>query len=119
MALSAGRLDKARRQNWLLPGKSAAVSLFHGGSSTLSAMTHHAAKLVRRMWDYRMAAERLRADIGKARFFQSHVTSSAAIDDSELQKPYLLDSVMEVTLQRDRVTARANQRQVLFLKVTP
>ena len=66
-----------------------------------------------------MPAERLRADVAKTGFFQSDVASSAAIDDSQLWKPDLLDSAVKVALQCDRVSARPNQRQVLFLVVTP
>ena len=119
MALPARRLNKARRQSRLLPRKRAAVSFFHGSRSALPAVTHHAAKLVGRVRDHRMAAEWLCADIGETRFFQSHMARGAAIDDSDLRKPYLLDAVVEVTLQRDRVSARPNQRKVLFLIVTP
>ena len=66
-----------------------------------------------------MPAERLGADVAKTGFFQSDMACSAAIDDSELRKPDLLDSVVEVALQCDCVSARPNQRQVLFLVVTP
>jgi hypothetical protein len=84
-------------------------------------MTHHATELVERMRDYRMLAKRLGADIGKTRFFQSNVAGGAAIDDSELRKPDLLDSVVivKVALQRYRVSPARNQRQVLFLIVAP
>ena len=119
MALPAGRLDIPRRQNWLLPGQRAAVSFLDGGRSALPAVTHHAAELVRGVRDYRMPAERLRADIGKAGFFQSDVAGRAAIDDSELRKPDLLDPVVEVALQCDRVSPRPNQRQILLLVMAP
>ena len=121
MALSAGRLDVPCRQDRLLPGQRAAVGFLNGGRRALPTVTHHAAELVKRVRDYRMLAERLGADIGKTRFFQSDVASGAAIDDSELRQPDLLDSVVvvEVALQRDRVSAAANQRQILFLIVAP
>jgi hypothetical protein len=62
-------------------------------------MTHHAAELVERVWDYRMPAEGLgKVGIGQARFFQSGVTGSAAVYDSELWNPYLLDAVVEMAL---------------------
>ena len=57
-----------------------------------AAMAHGAAELVPCcVRDYRMPAERLCADIGKTGFFQSDVASGAAIYDSELRKPDLLD----------------------------
>ena len=119
MALPAGRLDIARRQNRLLPGQRAAVRFLDGGGSALPTVTHHAAKLVRGVRDYRVRAERLRADIGKTGFFQSDVAGGAAIDNSELRKPDLLDSVVEVALQRDRVSPGPNQRQIMFLVMPP
>jgi len=61
-------------------------------------MASHTTELVRSVRDHRMPAERLRADIRQAGFFQSDVASGAAIDDSELWKPDLLDSFVEVAL---------------------
>lgn len=66
-----------------------------------------------------MLSERLRADIGKTGFFQSNVAGRAAIDDSQLWKPYLLDPRVKMALQCQRVSARSNQRQILILVVTP
>ena len=66
-----------------------------------------------------MLAEWLCGDIGKTRFPQSHVASGAAIDDSELRKPDLLNPVVEVALQCDRVSPAPNQRQILLLVVAP
>ena len=119
MALPAGRLHIPRGQNWLLPGQSAAVGFLDRGRSALPAVAHHAAKLVGGVRDSRMLTERLRADIGEAGFFQSDVASSAAIDDSELRKPDLLDPVVEVALQCDGISPGPNQRQVVFLVVAP
>ncbi len=121
MALPAGRLDVACRQDGLLPSQRAAVGFLDGGRRTLPTVTHHAAKLVKRVRDYRMAAEGLCADIGKTRFFQSNVAGGAAIDDSELRQPDLLDAVVfvKVALQRHRVSPALNQRKILFLVVTP
>ena len=119
MALSAGRLDVPRRQKRLLPGQRAAVGFLDGGGGALSTVTHYASELVGRVRDRRMRAKRLSVDIGKAGFFQSDVASGAAIDNSQLRKPDLLDSIVEVALQRDRIPARPNQRQILFLVVPP
>ncbi len=119
MALPARRLDIARRQNWLLPGQRAAVRFFDGGRRALPAMTHHTAELVRGVRNHRVPAEWLGADIGQTGFFQSHMAGGAAIDDSQLRKPDLLDSVMKVALQRDRVSPVANQRQILLLIMAP
>src|SRR5271165_1706302 len=119
MALAAGGLHIARRQDWLLPRQRAAVSFFDGSCSALSAVTHHAAKLVGGVRDHRVLAEGLSADVGETGFFQSDVAGGAAIDDSELRKPDLLNPAVEVALQCDRVSARANQRQVLVLIVPP
>ena len=66
-----------------------------------------------------MLPERLRADIGKTGFFQSNVAGRAAIDGSELWKPYLLDPGVKMALQCNRVSARSNHCQVLILVVTP
>ncbi len=54
-----------------------------------------------------MAAEGLRADIGEAGFFQSDVAGGAAIYDSELRKPDLLDAIVlvKVALQGYRFSA--------------
>ena len=93
MALPAGRLYVPCRQNRLLPGQRAAVGFLDGGRRALSAVTHHAAELVERVRDYRMPAEGLgNVDIGEAGFFQSGVAGGAAIYDSELRKPDLLDA---------------------------
>ena len=109
MALPAGRLDVACRQDRLLPRQRAAVGFLDGGRRALPTMTHDAAELVERVRNNRMLAERLGADIGKTRFFQSDVAGGAAIDDSELRQPDLLDSVVvvEVALQCDRVSPAA------------
>src|SRR5208282_911454 len=119
MALSAGRLDVACRQDRLLPGQRAEMGFLARGRWTLPAVAHHAAELVKRVRDYRMLAERLCADVGQTRFLQSGVASGAAIDDSELRKPDLLDSVVEVALQCYRLSTAPNQRQILFLVVAP
>src|ERR1019366_1081073 len=119
MALPAGRLDVPRRQDRLLPGQRAAMGFLDCGRRALPTVTHHAAELVKRVRDYRMHAERLCADIGKTGFFQSHVAGGAAIYDSELRKPYLLDAVVEVALQCDGVSPAPNQRQIPFLVVAP
>ena len=121
MALPAGRLDVACRQDGLLPGQRTAVRFLDGGRGALPTVAHHAAKLVKRVRDYRMPAERLGADIGKTGFFQSDVAGGAAIDDSELRKPDLLDAVVfvEVALQGYRVSTGLNQREILLLIVTP
>ena len=112
MALPAGRLDIACRQDRLLPRQRAAVRFLDGSRRSLPTVTHHATELVERVRNDRMLAKRLGADIGKTRFFQSNVTGGAAIDDSELRKPDLLDSVVivEVALQCDRVSPARNQR---------
>ncbi len=90
-----------------------------GGCCALSTVTHDATKLVRSVRDYRVGTKRLGADIGETGFFQSDVASGAAIDDSELRKPDLLDSVVEVAPQCDCVSSGPDQRQVLFLIVAP
>jgi hypothetical protein len=82
-------------------------------------MTHHATELVQRMRDYWMRPKWLGADIGKTGFFQSDVTGGAAIDDSELRKPYLLQPTVEVAPQRHRVSSRPHQRQIPLLVVAP
>lgn len=82
-------------------------------------MTHYTTELFRGVRDYRMPAEWLCGDIGKTRFLQSHVASGAAINNSKLRKPDLLDPAVEVALQRDRVSPRPNQGQILFLIVAP
>ena len=113
MALSARRLDIACRQNRLLPRQRAAVGFFDGGRWALPAVAHHAAELVKRVRNHRMLAERLRADIGQTGFFQSDVAGGAAIHDSELRQPDLLDAVVSwkwrcsVTASpRPRISAR-------------
>ena len=98
MALPARRLDILCRKNWLFPRQRAAVRLLDGGRCALSTVTHDATKLVRGVRDYRVGTKRLGADIGETGFFQSDMASSAAIDNSELRKPDLLDSVVEVAL---------------------
>ena len=110
MTLSARRLDVARRQDGLLPRQRAAVGFLNSSCRTLSAMTHDATELVERVRYCRMLAEWLRADIGQGRFFQAGVAGGAAIHDSELRQPDLLDSVMvvKVALQCDRVASVAN-----------
>src|ERR1035441_3842451 len=101
MALPAGRLYVPCRQSRLLPGLRAAVSLLNGGRGSLPEVTHHAADLLEHWWDYRMSAEALgKVGIGQARFFQSGVAGSAAVYDSELRNPYLLDAVVERSEER-------------------
>ena len=119
MTLAARRLHVPRRQKRLLPGQRAAVGFLDGSRSALPTVTHHAAELVKRVRDYRMPAKRLCADIGKTGFFQSDVAGGAAIYNSELRQPDLLDSVVEVSLQCYRVSPAPNQRQILFLVVAP
>ena len=119
MALSAGRLDVACRQDRLLPGQRAAVGFFDGGRRALPTVAHHAAELVKRVRNRRMPAERLCGDIGKTGLFQSGVAGGAAIDDSELRNPDLLDAVVEMTLQGYRVSSAPNQRQIFVLVVVP
>src|SRR5260370_10701616 len=119
MTLPAGRLDIACRQDRLLPGQRAAVGFFDGGRRPLSTVTHHAAELVKRVRDYRMHTERLGADIGETGFFQSGMAGGTAIDDSELRKPYLLDAVVEMALQRYRLSPAPNQREIFVLVMAP
>src|SRR5208283_1867247 len=105
----------------LLPCSRAAVGFLDRGGGTLPTMTHYAAVLVQRVWNDRMPAERLCADIGKSCFLQSNVAAGAAIHDSELRQPDLLDSivVVETAFERDRVSAVPNQRQIFVLIMTP
>src|SRR5208282_4649406 len=110
MALSAGGLHVACRQNRLLPSQRTAVGFLDRGRRALPTVAHHAAELVKRVRNYRMLPERLHADIGQARFVQSDVACGAAIYDSELGKPDLLEPVMEVALQRYSVSPAPNQR---------
>src|SRR5208282_154500 len=121
MALSAGRLNIPRRQDRLLPSQCAAVRFLDSGRRTLTTVTHHATELVKRVRDDRMPAERLYADIGKTGFFQPDVAGGAAIHDSELRKPDLLDPVVlvKVAQQCYRISAVSDQCQILFLVVTP
>ena len=121
MTLPARRLDVPRRQDRLLPRQRAAVGFLDGGRRALPAVTHHAAKLVERVRHYRMPPKRLGADIGETGFFQPDVAGGAAIHDSELRQPDLLDSVVvaEVALQGNRIAPILHQRQILLLVVTP
>src|SRR5208283_4561740 len=121
MALSAGRLDIPCRQDRLLPCQRTPVGFFDSGRRALPTVTHHAAVLIQRMWNRRVLAERLRADVRKARFLQSDVAAGAAINDSKLRQPDLLDSivVVEAAFERDRISAAPNQRQILLLIMTP
>jgi hypothetical protein len=66
-----------------------------------------------------MAAEWLRAHIREARLFQSNVATGAAIDGADFGKPYLMNAAFKVALQSDRISAAANQLQVLMLVMTP
>src|SRR5579863_2618748 len=119
VALPAGRLHILRRQDWLLPGEGAAVGFLDGGGSALSAVTHHAAELIERMRNDGMPAKRLGRNIRQAGFLQSYVAGSATIDDSEAGKPYLVNPALEMALQRHRVSATSNQREILLLIVAP
>src|SRR6266849_3482541 len=119
MALPTRRFNVARRQNRLLPRQRAAVGLFDYCRGALSAVAHHAAKLMHGVRDRGMTAEGLSADIHETRFLQSNVARRAAIHHSEFGQPDLLDAVLEMALQGDGLAAAANQGQVLFLIMTP
>src|ERR1035438_3223691 len=105
MTLPARRLNISRRQDRLLPRQGTAMGFFDSGCLALPTVTHHATILVQRVRDRRMHPERLRADVRQAGFFQSHVAGSAAIDDSKLRKPDLLEAIVlaEMTLQGYRI----------------
>src|SRR5712692_9444602 len=119
MALSTGRFNVARGQNRLLPRQRAAVGLLDYCRGALSAVAHHAAKLINGVRDHGMTAEGLGADVHETRFLQSNMARRAAIHHSELRKPDLLNAVLEMALQSDGLAAAANQGQVLFLIMTP
>ncbi len=85
----------------------------------LPTVTHHAAELVERVRNYRMQTERLGADIGQTRLFQSDVAGGAAIHDPKLRKPYLLDALVKVALQRYRLSPAPNQREIFVLVAAP
>src|SRR5208282_5033460 len=119
MALSAGGFQVARRKQRLLPGKCAAVRLFHGRCHPLPSMTHHAAELVELVRYDRMSPERLQAHVGQAGFLQSNVAGRTSVHDPKFGMPDLLDSPFEVTLQSHGLAASANHAQVGILVVTP
>ena len=56
-----------------------------------------------------MRTERLNVYIGQTRFFQTNVTTRAAVDHSEIGQPNLLNSSLKMTLQCNRIAAVANQ----------
>ncbi len=121
MTLPARRLNITRRQGRLLPCQRTAVGFLDGGCRALPAVTHYAAVLIKGVRDDRMPPKRLCADVSQAGFFQSEVAGGAAIDDSELRKPDLLDALLpaKMALQGYRVSTAADQRQILLLVATP
>jgi hypothetical protein len=120
MALSAGRLHVPCRQDRLLPGQGAAwaSSTVVAGLAPGDTSRSHTGQACAGLPD---ACGTAGADIGEAGFFQTGVASGAAVDDSQLRKPYLLDAIVivKVALERDRVSTAANQRQILLLIVAP
>jgi hypothetical protein len=58
------------------------MSFLDGGRCALPAVTHHAAELVRGVRNYRMPTKRLRTDVGKTGFFQSHMAGGAAVHNA-------------------------------------
>src|SRR5271167_468146 len=95
------------------------MRLLYGGRSTLSAMASSAAELSQRVRNHRMFAECHRANIGQTGLFQSGVASRTTVGHLLFGNPYLLDSALEVPFQRDRVSASANQTQILLLIMAP
>jgi hypothetical protein len=120
MALSAGRLDVARRQDRLLPCQRAAVGFLDRGCRALPAVTHHAAELIERVWDYRDVANGCDADIG-----QDWLLSSPTWQ--VVQRSTTPSCGSQICWIRRRESGAAmsprlrgsNQRQILILVVTP
>jgi hypothetical protein len=99
VALAAGGLDIPGRQKRLFPSQRAAVRVFDCGCGTLTAVTHHAAKLIDGMRDGGMFAEGLRADIPEAGFFLSNVARRTTVYYAYFRKPDLLDVALKMALQ--------------------
>jgi hypothetical protein len=119
MALAARRLDVFRRQNGLLPRQRAVVRFGYGGRGALPTMAHRASELVEPVRNHRMLAEGLRAHIGEAGFFQTNVATRATVDYAEVGQPDLLNTSLEMALERDRIAAVANHLQIAMLVMTP
>ena len=66
-----------------------------------------------------MFAKGNRADIGKARFFQTKVAGDATVGHLLLGYPYLLDPALEVPFQGNRIGTSADEMQILLLIMAP
>src|SRR5438445_5634647 len=89
------------------------------GSGSLPAMADHAAKLIRRMRDHRMAPVRLCAYVHQTGFLLPHVASGAAIDSTKFRQPYLLKTSPKMALQSHGITAPTNHSQIALLIMSP
>src|SRR5271165_3110399 len=95
VALSAAGFDVSRWQNRHFASACAVVCLGDRGGGPLATMTNYAAKCSQRMRNYRMTAERLRRHICEACFSQSFMACCAAIDDTKVRQPHLLNTWLE------------------------
>jgi hypothetical protein len=108
VALSARSFYVPRGQDWLLPRQGAAMSFLNGCGRALSAMAGYASKLIQLMGNYGMPTEGLRTHIRQAGFLQSDMTGRATVYHAEIRQPDLLNSALQMALQRNRVTSATN-----------
>ena len=82
-------------------------------------MAYGASELIEFMRDHWMRAKWLIRNIRQAGFFQSNVATCAPVDDPQFRQPDLLDTALEVSLQRVRIAAVADHSQIPMLVVPP
>ena len=109
MALPATGLDVLRRQQRLLPLLGGVVRFFHGGGGALSAMAGGTAKLRQRVRNDRVLAERYRANICQAVFFQSEMAGRAAVGHLLFGNPDLLNAALIMALQGHGIGAATDE----------
>ena len=119
MAFAARRFNVLGFKNRLFPCERAVVRLRDRGCGALSAVADGAAELVELVRNRRMRAKWLSRNVSERGFFQPNVATRAAIDDSEIWQPYLLNAALEVPLQSVGLAAVANHAQISVLVVPP
>jgi hypothetical protein len=66
-----------------------------------------------------MLAKRLLTHIAQAGFIQAQMARGAAIDNTQLRQPDLMNTGLKMPAQRNRISTIVNERQVLTLIPMP
>src|SRR5215467_3659424 len=95
------------------------MRLGHSGRRALAAMALRASELIQKVRNHWMFAVWLYGNVSEARLFQSDMATGAAINDTQIRQPHLLNTSLKVPLQGIGLAAVPDETEISVLIVPP